>query len=98
MISYQKEELVSSSIISRNIGDYLNKLNKKELEKIAVMRNNKIEAVILPIETYEEIFSIDDLNEHIEISNLIQSRTTDKANRISFENVLDQMGLKIDDL
>jgi PHD/YefM family antitoxin component YafN of YafNO toxin-antitoxin module len=66
MITYTKEEIIPSSAVSRNFGEILNKLSTQKLAKVAVIRNNKIEAVILPIETYEDIS-----NNYLSIWNLL---------------------------
>ena len=74
MITYTKEEIIPSTTVSRKFGDILNKLSKQQLSKVAVMRNNKIEAVLLPIDKFEEIINNYELNEHIEIAKIIQNR------------------------
>ena len=55
MNNYKKEELLSSTYISRNFGEILNKLKSKILEKVVVIKNNHLEAIILPIDEYERI-------------------------------------------
>ena len=55
MTAFSKDEIISSTKIMRNFGDVLNKLKNRDLNKIAVIRNNEIEAVILPLEEYEKL-------------------------------------------
>jgi hypothetical protein len=49
MATYSTEELVSSSIISKNFGKYLSKISNKEIDKIGILKNNKLDAVILSV-------------------------------------------------
>ena len=97
MIQYTKEELISSTTISRNLSEILNNLSKKRIEKVAVMRNNKIEAIILPIDLYENIINNNDIIEHIELYNIIKQREKNPE-YIDFETILKESGLTIDDL
>ena len=98
MISYRKEELISASSLTRNFGEVLNKFNKNELEKIAVLRNNKIEAVILSVDEYEKLCSYYEISEQIEIANLITDRLSKNSEAVKFETILNELGLNYDDL
>lgn len=75
MTNYTTEELVSSSVISKNFGRYLSKISNNEIDKIWVLKNNKLDAVIISGETYD---FFQDLFEHIEIYNSIKERLDDK--------------------
>jgi len=97
MIQYTKEELISSTTISRNLSEILNNLSKKKIDKVAVMRNNKIEAIILPIDLYENIINNNDIIEHIELYNIIKQREKNPE-YIDFDSILKESGLTIDDL
>ena len=97
MISYTKEEIIPSTAIARNFGDILNKLSKHSLAKVAVMRNNKIEAVILPLESFESLTMNSELAEQFEIYKIIKEREQTSAT-IDFETVLSESGLSLDDL
>ncbi len=74
MTTYSTDELISSSVISKNFWAYLSKVSNNEIEKIWVLKNNKVDAVIIPVETYEYF---QDLFEHIEIYNSIKERLDD---------------------
>lgn len=88
MISYTKEEIISSTILGRNIGTVLSSLRDKKLRKVAVIRNNELEAVMLPIDEYERI---SELSEHIEIANIIKQREKTPLDKsISFEKILSE--------
>jgi PHD/YefM family antitoxin component YafN of YafNO toxin-antitoxin module len=90
MLNYNHNELVSSSAIVRKFGDFLNKLKTKKLEKIAILKNNRVEAVILPIHEYEKYQNILDYFEHKEIAKLIEEREKDGSDFIDFEDILQE--------
>ncbi|HEY4662684.1 MAG TPA: type II toxin-antitoxin system prevent-host-death family antitoxin [Candidatus Humimicrobiaceae bacterium] len=79
MITYTRDEIVSSSKTSKNFGEILEKLKSGKVEKIVVSKNNKLEAVILPIEEFEKIKQASEIIEHIEIFWLINERKNKKA-------------------
>ncbi len=58
MATYSTEELVSSSIISKNFGRYLSKISNKEIDKIGILKNNKLDAVILSAWEYENMIDL----------------------------------------
>jgi PHD/YefM family antitoxin component YafN of YafNO toxin-antitoxin module len=97
MIQYTKEELISSSTISRNFSEILNNLVKHKLDKVAVIRNNKIEAVILPIESYENIINFTELSDHLDLYVQIKDREK-SATFVDFDVILKENGLSLNDL
>ncbi|MBM2817136.1 MAG: antitoxin-like protein [Ignavibacteria bacterium] len=99
MIYYTKDELKSSTAITRNFGSLLDNLRTKKLEKIAVIRNNKMEAVILPIEDYEKLKEKEEFEEHTGIYNLIKVREQEPIEHgISFDSVLNEYGIRENEL
>ncbi|MDD3301997.1 MAG: hypothetical protein PHN31_00435 [Candidatus Gracilibacteria bacterium] len=91
MANYTTEELVSSSVISKNFGAYLSKISNNEIDKIGILKNNKLDAVIIPVETYEYF---QDLFEHMEIYNSIKNRLDDN-NLVDGKSMLKKFGLSI---
>jgi PHD/YefM family antitoxin component YafN of YafNO toxin-antitoxin module len=53
MISYSREEIFSATLAAKKFGEILRKLGKRQLSKVAISKNNAIEAVILPVSEYE---------------------------------------------
>ncbi len=47
MLSYKPNELMSSTDVAKNFGSVLTKLARHEVEKIGVLKNNKLDFVIL---------------------------------------------------
>ncbi len=96
MNSYAKEEIISSSKLSKNLGSVLSRLRYKKLRKVAVIRNNKLEAVLLPIDEYERI---SEMAEHVEIAQIISQRAELPIdNAIRFEDILKENRIDEKDL
>jgi len=99
MHAYTKDELISSTEIVRNFSAILDSIKEHRRDKVAVMRKNKIEAVILSIEEYERIQELADLIDHLQIYKTIENRkATPVEAYVDFEQVLAEHGLSIDDI
>jgi len=48
MVAYAQNELASSTDISKQFGHYLSNVSNGVVEKLAILKNNKIEAVMIP--------------------------------------------------
>ena len=57
MVTYAKDELVGITELGKSLGNYIDKVTSKSLEKLAIVRRNKPKAVIIPIAEYEELKS-----------------------------------------
>ena len=55
MVTYTTNELISSSELAKKFGTYLSQLKDKSVEKLAVLKNNKVEAVIISKDEYESM-------------------------------------------
>ena len=99
MHAYTKDELISSTEIVRNFSAILDSIKEHRRDKVAVMRKNKLEAVILSIDEYERIQELADLIEHLQIFKTIEKRKeTPVEAYVDFEQVLAEHGLSIDDI
>ncbi|MBI3015519.1 MAG: type II toxin-antitoxin system Phd/YefM family antitoxin [Candidatus Tectomicrobia bacterium] len=87
--SYRRDEIVSSSTASKQLGEVLKAVKKKG--RMVLSRNNRLEAVILPIDEYEGM--VEDL-EHLLTALEIQDRKAqDRGKRISWESLKAKYGL-----
>jgi prevent-host-death family protein len=87
--SYARKEIVSTSKASKELGKVLR--DAKERGRIVLSRNNKLEAVILPVEVYEEM--LEDL-EHLLIAlETFERKERDRGKRISLETLKAKHGL-----
>ena len=77
MITYAREELVGITDLGKSLGSYLDKVSSDTLSKITIVRRNKPEAVVLPIEEYELLQGIYDQLEQKEIESLLRNMSED---------------------
>lgn len=55
MAHYSREEIMSSSEVVRNFGAVLNSVVQHRREKVAIVRNNRLEAVLVAADVYERL-------------------------------------------
>jgi len=55
MVAYSQNELVSATEMSKQFGEYLSKIKDGSLKKIGILKNNKLNAVILSVDEYEKM-------------------------------------------
>jgi len=91
MIAYRKDEIISASDMARTFSSILNSITKKTKDKIAISRNNKLEAVIIDIEEYEALSEARELLEYHEIYQIIKERENGKI--ISHDDMLGKLGI-----
>ena len=96
MVAYTRDEIISATDLARNVSATLNSIVKKSKEKIAISKNNKLEAVIIDIDEYEKLKDAYDLMVHMEIAKLIDERKDSPT--ISFNELLEKEGISYDDL
>lgn len=54
-MAFEKKEIVSATQLVRQFSNFLTELTNRKLNKIAIIRNNEMEAVLLPIDEYENL-------------------------------------------
>jgi len=98
MVAYAQNELASSTDISKQFGHYLSNVSNGVVEKLAILKNNKIEAVMIPTVIYESLMDLLDEKEDIEILKTIEKRlATPKKEYIDGNEVLKELNLSLDD-
>ena len=55
MMVFEKKEIVSATQLVRQFSTFLTELTNRKLNKIAIIKNNEMQAVVLPIDEYENI-------------------------------------------
>ncbi|MGZ8546625.1 MAG: type II toxin-antitoxin system Phd/YefM family antitoxin [Sulfuricurvum sp.] len=94
MIAYSRDEMVSVTELLKTLRQTLDKIAHHSVEKIAVMKNNRPEAVMLSIDEYERIKELADMAERIELAELIRERKkTPKGSYIPFDDVMAKAGI-----
>jgi prevent-host-death family protein len=96
MVSYTQNELVSATEISKQFGEYISKVKNGLVDKIGVLKNNKLNAVILSVEEYERMSEAMDLLEDITIYEEVQIRINENKKLLDGNDVLKKHGLMLD--
>ena len=96
MVSYTQNELLPITDFTKSLSKVLGDIKDHAIEKVGVLKNNKLEAVVISTDEYERLKAIEDLIdtiEHKEIYEVIKARkTTPKSEFIP----LDEMAKKFD--
>lgn len=83
-IAYTQDELIGTTELAKAFGGFLDKIVDKSLEKIAIVRHNKPEAVIVPIAEFERMKEISELVEDMEIAAIIADRDPNGTKKGTF--------------
>ena len=54
-VAYSREEMISTTDMLKNFAKTLEKVSTHKIEKIAIMKNNKPEAILLSVDEYERL-------------------------------------------
>jgi PHD/YefM family antitoxin component YafN of YafNO toxin-antitoxin module len=87
MITYARNEIFSATEAAKRFGSILEKFQKRALTRAVVSKNNRIEAVILPVEAYEEMKEIAEWIEMMDIAEAVDKRK-ESAKTYSLQDVL----------
>ena len=98
MIAYATNELISSSEFAKKFGSYLSQITNSAVDKLAILRNNKVEAVLVSKDEYERMKEALDFFEHQEIYDMIQERTSKPCQTLSHDTMLKSLNIDPDDL
>lgn len=93
--SFTRDEMISATTAAKNFGKVVSDLAEHRREKTAVLRNNEITAVILPVEEYEYMAEIVEFVEHLEIYDLITKRAKSPGRRVPLDSLLNEEGIAL---
>ena len=90
-VKYAPYELLSITDFTKKIASVLKGIKEQSIDKIGILKNNKLEAVVISTDEYERLKSLEELFstlEHKEIYDVIQSRqNTPLSSYVSFEDM-----------
>jgi PHD/YefM family antitoxin component YafN of YafNO toxin-antitoxin module len=95
MSAYKREEMISVTDLLKGFKTTLEKLTSHQLEKVAVMKNNKPEAVIISVDEYERLQSKhywNRLDEETYLKKAYESLTDSYSKTISIEELDKKLG------
>ena len=96
MVAYTQNELASATEISKQFGEYISKVKDGLVDKIGVLKNNKLNAVILSVPEYERMAEAMELLEDMSIYEEIQERLNSNKELLDGNDVLKKHGLSLD--
>ena len=96
MIAYTRNEIISATDMARSFSSALTSILEQTREKLAISKNNKLQAVLINIEEYEKLKQAYDILEHIEMAKKIEERKNSKT--ISLEESMRRHGISLDEL
>ena len=88
MMAFDKKEIVSATQLVRQFSNFLSELAEQKLKKIAIIRNNEMQAVVLPIDEYENLLLRASISNQKTIKDFFGSIDSDEASRM--EAALDE--------
>lgn len=95
-VAYKKDGLLSASKVARCFGQVLADLSEKRRRRVAVVKNNHLEAILLPVDEYETMAEALSLLEHLEIHRLVQERKSRKTRKsISLDALVKEQRLAL---
>jgi len=96
MISYRRDEIISASEVARSFSSVLNELINHTKDRFAISKNNKLEAVVLPIQEYERMQEALDFMEHLEIYKVVKER--EKQDTTPAQDVFKELGINFNNV
>ncbi|MDF1884409.1 hypothetical protein JHD49_10690 [Sulfurimonas sp. SAG-AH-194-C21] len=102
MVKYAQNELFSITDFTKQIGSVVASIKGHSLEKIGILKNNKLEAVVISTDEYERLKAFEeefDLAEHTQTYKMIQERkNTPLSEYVSSEDMAKKFNIDLDNL
>jgi PHD/YefM family antitoxin component YafN of YafNO toxin-antitoxin module len=95
MVAYTTNELIPSSQFAKQFGSYLAQIKESTVDKLAILKNNKVEAVMISKDEYERMSLALETIENQEIFNTVEQRLSKPHKIVSHADML--KSLNIDD-
>ena len=95
MQAYKRDEMISVTDLLKGFKTTLERLTSHQLDKVAVMKNNKPEAVIISVDEYERLQSKhywNRLDEETYLTKAYESLTDSYSKTISIEELDKKIG------
>jgi len=102
MVKYAKNELYSITDFTKQIGSVVKSIKENSLEKIGILKNNRLEAVVISTDEYERLKEIEEqvaLAEHTNIYQAVEERKdTPLSEYVSMEDMAKKFNIDIDNV
>ena len=102
MVKYAQNELFSITDFTKQIGSAVNSIKEHSLEKIGILKNNRLEAVVISTDEYERLKAFEEQaerEEEKELYKLIEERNkTSLSEYTSLDDLAKELELDMDKL
>ena len=98
MVTYSTNELIPSSEFAKKFGSYLSQIKDKAIDKFAILKNNKVEAVLVSKDEYEKMSEALEILENQEIYKIVQERTAKPYKSVSMQEMAKKFDINLADL
>lgn len=96
MVAYENDELIPSSEFAKKFGSYLAQIKDHTVDKLAVLKNNRIEAVLVSKDEYEKMQNAYEIVEDMQIAKMVEERSkTPREEYISMEDMAQELGVDL---
>ena len=93
--SFKRDEMISATTAAKTFGKVVADLAEHKREKTAVVKNNEITAVILPVDEYEYMADLVEFVEQLEIYDLVTRRKKSGGKKIALDDLLQEEGIAL---
>ena len=102
MVQYAQSELFSITDFTKKISNIVKGVKEEAIEKIGILKNNKLEAVLISTTEYERLKKYEAMVEDVEnkeLLNIVEQRLkTPLEQYISFEDMAKKHNIDLDTL
>ena len=102
MVSYTQNELLSITDFTKQISKILTDVKERSLEKVGILKNNRLEAVVISTQEYEKLKRLEEFLEyleHKEIFEIVKQRKNEsKDSYVSLEDMAKKLNINLDNL
>ena len=99
MVKYAQSELFSVTDFAKQLGSVVKSIKEQSIEKIGILKNNKLEAVVISTVEYEKLKALEEsveLAEHVEIYNIVKERKkTPVSEYVSMEDMAKEFDIDL---
>ena len=96
MIKFAQNELLSMDDFSKQIEPAINSIKIHSLEKIGILKNNKLAVVVISSDEYQRLKDTEEQAEYTEISNMTKHRrATPLSEYISEEDMAKKFSINL---
>jgi len=101
MVQYAQNELLSITDFTQKIATIIKDVKNEAISKIGVLKNNKLEAVLISTSEYERLKQYETMIEELEdeeLSSLVEKRISKPYKTISQNELLKSLNIKPEEL